>query len=531
MTEKKKKKNTKQRRISESSSDYDFDSSWSFCSACKDVNSSDDLDSLLICEGGCRRLFHLSCLQLSAVPEGSWSCEQCTEGIYNCSICGYDDQNVIESCSFEPCSRRYHKNCIKNDNYKVFWLSDSKFYCPVHYCLLCKDTQASKLENMIQCCKCCHSWHKKCLKSENIHNLLGEDCSLYSPSSIRTDFAIHCPLHNHPIRPMYHSINSDIISKPYQLNINHKKIYNIRTNQSLVWELDDLSESAQFDVNIQELMTSCTEALESANHSLVTMPDISLPETTNKTLVTIPEILKKLKELNLNDDFKNDIIGESAIETFHFPDFLNKIVSETDRKMLERASAESFKLIKSQLWLCPRPPKGSRDSEDICSCETPCDIKYCQNARQYTECNTTNCLYKDCHNRDISKRNFKKLQVVPAPGKGQGVVTTENIEPGELVYEYVGEVMNRDQWVQRAEELNENNTPHWYMMEIPHPTGTYVIDASRRGNIARYINHSCNPNCQAERWQVNGTTRIGIFARNKISELEENAIFWNETSV
>ncbi len=39
-----------------------------------------------------------------------------------------------------------------------------------------------------------------------------------------------------------------------------------------------------------------------------------------------------------------------------------------------------------------------------------------------------------------------------------------------------------------------------------------VIDACRRGGIARFINHSCNPNCRVEKWVVNGEIRVGIFA-------------------
>lgn len=43
-----------------------------------------------------------------------------------------------------------------------------------------------------------------------------------------------------------------------------------------------------------------------------------------------------------------------------------------------------------------------------------------------------------------------------------------------------------------------------------------VIDAAEQGNISRFMNHSCLPNCETQKWTVNGDTRIGIFARQDI---------------
>ena len=42
-----------------------------------------------------------------------------------------------------------------------------------------------------------------------------------------------------------------------------------------------------------------------------------------------------------------------------------------------------------------------------------------------------------------------------------------------------------------------------------------------QGNKARFINHSCEPNCQAEYWTVEGRERVGIFATSLISEGQE----------
>ena len=43
-----------------------------------------------------------------------------------------------------------------------------------------------------------------------------------------------------------------------------------------------------------------------------------------------------------------------------------------------------------------------------------------------------------------------------------------------------------------------------------------VIDASQKSNHARFMNHSCDPNCETQKWTVRGETRIGIFARQDI---------------
>lgn len=48
-----------------------------------------------------------------------------------------------------------------------------------------------------------------------------------------------------------------------------------------------------------------------------------------------------------------------------------------------------------------------------------------------------------------------------------------------------------------------------------------VIDATLCGGLARYINHSCNPNCVAEIVEVDREVRIIIFAKRRINRGEE----------
>lgn len=39
-----------------------------------------------------------------------------------------------------------------------------------------------------------------------------------------------------------------------------------------------------------------------------------------------------------------------------------------------------------------------------------------------------------------------------------------------------------------------------------------IIDAGPKGNQARFMNHSCQPNCETQKWTVSGDTRVGLFA-------------------
>lgn len=53
------------------------------------------------------------------------------------------------------------------------------------------------------------------------------------------------------------------------------------------------------------------------------------------------------------------------------------------------------------------------------------------------------------------------------------------------------------------------------------------IDATKRGGIGRFANHSCNPNCYVAKWQVGERVRMGIFAHRSIKKDEELTFNYN----
>ena len=66
--------------------------------------------------------------------------------------------------------------------------------------------------------------------------------------------------------------------------------------------------------------------------------------------------------------------------------------------------------------------------------------------------------------------------------------------------------------------------PLSYVLMLDHGD---VIDASRKGGLMRFVNHSCSPNCKMEKWSIAGEERCGIFAHQVIKPDEEVTVDYN----
>lgn len=55
-----------------------------------------------------------------------------------------------------------------------------------------------------------------------------------------------------------------------------------------------------------------------------------------------------------------------------------------------------------------------------------------------------------------------------------------------------------------------------------------MIDAGPKGNSSRFMNHSCSPNCETQKWTVNGDVRIGLFA---LCDIEAGEFRWTAVLV
>lgn len=164
---------------------------------------------------------------------------------------------------------------------------------------------------------------------------------------------------------------------------------------------------------------------------------------------------------------------------------------------------------------CGCTPAYDEESDTIdtalCCTDSTCVLFACQE-----ECRS-NCEAGDlCGNKRITKKQWKKVQVIDAGVKGRGLVLMENAKCGDFIIEYTGIAIKKDYLDSMFRRYRTERM--LYIMALDNDV---YIDARKKGSVARYINHSCDPNCAVHRWKVRGINRAGIFALRDIKAGEE----------
>uniref|UniRef100_A0A2P2L0A5 Histone-lysine N-methyltransferase ASHH2 n=1 Tax=Rhizophora mucronata TaxID=61149 RepID=A0A2P2L0A5_RHIMU len=170
----------------------------------------------------------------------------------------------------------------------------------------------------------------------------------------------------------------------------------------------------------------------------------------------------------------------------------------------------------------------------VCHCKVPLDGgpgcgDECLNRMLNIECVQGTCPCGDlCSNQQFQKRNYAKMQWDRCGKKGFGLRSEEDISKGQFLIEYVGEVLDMHTYEARQREYASKAHKHFYFMTL---NASEVIDACGKGNLGRFINHSCDPNCRTEKWVVNGEICIGLFALQDIKKGEEVTFDYNYVRV
>lgn len=111
------------------------------------------------------------------------------------------------------------------------------------------------------------------------------------------------------------------------------------------------------------------------------------------------------------------------------------------------------------------------------------------------------------------KKRKKPVRFARSAIHNWGLYAEENIAANDMIIEYVGEKVRQQVADMRERRYLKSGIGSSYLFRIDENA---VIDATKRGGIARFINHSCTPNCTAKIIRVDGSKRIVIYALRDI---------------
>lgn len=188
--------------------------------------------------------------------------------------------------------------------------------------------------------------------------------------------------------------------------------------------------------------------------------------------------------------------------------------------------------------LAPRPTevrpyachcaRGSTCLDPSCvlfACQEECFLKKTSSRRQRIENGENACgdftprcsAGPSCRNHRLQKQEFAApVEAFDAGPKGRGLRVKEPVKKGGMVAEYVGRAITAKKLTHLFNRYKLDR--RLYILGLGN--GVY-LDARKQGGIARFINHSCDPNCQMERWTVNGVLRAAVVALRDIDAMEE----------
>ncbi|XP_048220851.1 histone-lysine N-methyltransferase NSD2 isoform X2 [Perognathus longimembris pacificus] len=449
--------------------------------------------SLLLCEGPCCGAFHLACLGLPRRPEGRFTCSECTSGIHSCFVCK-ESKTEVKRCVVTQCGKFYHEACVRQYPLAVF--ESRGFRCPLHSCVSCHASNPSNPRpskgKMMRCVRCPVAYH-------------GGDACLAAGCSVIASNSIVCSGHFTARK-----------GKRHHTHVNVSWCFVCSKGGSLL----------------------CCEACPAAFHPdclNIEMPDGSWfcnDCRAGKKLHFQDIIWVKLgnyrwwpaevchpKNVPPNIQKMKHEIGEFPVFFFGSKDYywthqarvfpymegdrgsryqgvrgigrvFKNALQEAEARFREvklqreaRETQESERRPPPYKHIKVNKPYGkvqiyTADISEIpkCNCkptdESPCGSdSECLNRMLMFECHPQVCpAGEHCQNQCFTKRQYPETKIIRTDGKGWGLVAKRDIRKDR------------------------------------------IIDAGPKGNYSRFMNHSCQPNCETLKWTVNGDTRVGLFA-------------------
>uniref|UniRef100_A0A672LS63 [histone H3]-lysine(36) N-trimethyltransferase n=1 Tax=Sinocyclocheilus grahami TaxID=75366 RepID=A0A672LS63_SINGR len=185
-----------------------------------------------------------------------------------------------------------------------------------------------------------------------------------------------------------------------------------------------------------------------------------------------------------------------------------------------------FDLIEDNVYLTER--KKNKSHRDIKHMQCECAIlsreeraqgmmacgEDCLNRLLMIECSSRCLNGAYCSNRRFQMKQHADFEVILTETKGWGLRAAKDLQPNTFVLEYCGEVLDHREFKARVKEYARNKNIHYYFMALKN---NEIIDATLKGNCSRFMNHSCEPNCETQKWTVNGQLRVGFFTTKAVT--------------
>lgn len=169
--------------------------------------------------------------------------------------------------------------------------------------------------------------------------------------------------------------------------------------------------------------------------------------------------------------------------------------------------------------------RGNKCSTKSCACyasKRECDPDLCRNCGACTDPPGKPATNQLCRNDNISMRRHSHVLLGKSTVEeaGWGLFTKHALKKGDFIHEYVGEVISQEEAERRGVLYDKMNLSYLFNL-----SSDLVVDATRKGNKTRFVNHSDKPNCETKMTWVNGDIRIGLFACCDIDPQTEVSLF------
>ncbi|XP_062842786.1 histone-lysine N-methyltransferase, H3 lysine-36 specific isoform X2 [Trichomycterus rosablanca] len=490
---------------------------------------------LLLCEGQCCGAFHLQCIGLSETPKGRFICKECTTGVHTCFVCKVSGKDV-RRCMVPICGNFYHMECITK--YSPTVLQQKGFRCSLHACLSCFITNPANPNvskgRLTRCVRCPVAYHandycmaagsvtlannsflcpnhftprKGCKNHEHINVswcfVCSEGGSLLCCESCPASFHREC-LNIEMPKESWYCNDCRAGKKPLCKDILWVKVGRFRWWPAEVTQPKNVPENisrmrhevGEFPVHffgskdyVWTYQARCFPYMEADAQNIEKMgkgTDAVYKKALSEAAERFRELQAEKEMRQLQEDRKND---KKPPPYKHIK--VNRPVGKVQ-------------IITADLSEIPR-----------CNCkvtdESPCGVdSECINRMLMYECHPQVCAAGEkCQNQSFIKRQYTPVEIFRTLTRGWGLRGITDIKKGAFVSEYVGEVIDEEECRARIRHAQNNDISNFYMLTLDKDR---VIDAGPKGNEARFMNHCCQPNCETQKWTVNGDTRVGLFA-------------------